>query len=431
MTGGRNFGGMKKWLWRIGLGVPASLVALYLFVMLRSVIPATVPDQGLRLERASIPAGSNAFDVLVEAADELWWPDAQSRTLAELARDTNWDPSLTAKTLAYNRETLAAWDKAVTLPAMQVPEITTEDTAVPYLADWKRLAMLAGVRENALLHNGEDQAAFDQMLNDLQLGRRMQNAHGALIGYLVGVAVTGMTLDQLQHWAGKAHLEPGQLKACIARMAPDPNGEAAAFANAMKTEYQCDIGTLEALRQGKIADSESGGVYVRPRPWAPVYNYSQTRALFARLTLALVAAAPHHYIDANLPAQNTNPPNLVSLILSGNVAGRIFYDMMGPAVIPAFAKKSQADAQWQATRTILALRAYELTHGRLPPDLNALVPEFLEAVPTDDFDGHPLRYAPERKMVYSVGRNLKDDGGDDRRTGPSHQPLDLVYRFDF
>ena len=95
------------------------------------------------------------------------------------------------------------------------------------------------------------------------------------------------------------------------------------------------------------------------------------------------------------------------------------------------AKKSQSDAELQATRTILALRAYQLAHGRLPADLNALVPEFLDSVPVDDFDGQPLRYSPELKIVYSVGENLKDDGGDDSRGGRSNSQLDLVYKFDF
>ena len=100
-------------------------------------------------------------------------------------------------------------------------------------------------------------------------------------------------------------------------------------------------------------------------------------------------------------------------------------------MIPSLAVKSRDDTQLQATRVILALRAYQLTHGNLPSDLNALVPEFLDAVPADDFDGQPLRYAPDRKIVYSVGQNLKDDGGDDSRSGPSNRQLDLVYKFDF
>ncbi|HEX7619163.1 MAG TPA: hypothetical protein VF480_10655, partial [Verrucomicrobiae bacterium] len=95
--------------------------------------------------------------------------------------------------------------------------------------------------------------------------------------------------------------------------------------------------------------------------------------------------------------------------------------------------KSECDAQLQATRTILALRAYQLTHGNLPANLNALVPEFLDAVPVDDFDGQPLRYSVDRKIIYSVGKNLKDDGGDDRtsQTQSSQNHLDLVFKFDF
>jgi len=85
------------------------------------------------------------------------------------------------------------------------------------------------------------------------------------------------------------------------------------------------------------------------------------------------------------------------MALSGNILGQIWFGLLAPAVIPSLAKKSQADAQLQATRTILALRAYQLTHGNLPSDLNALVPEFLDAVPVDDFDGQPLRYGQTGK----------------------------------
>ena len=119
------------------------------------------------------------------------------------------------------------------------------------------------------------------------------------------------------------------------------------------------------------------------------------------------------------------------MALSGNWVGQINYYMMMPAEASLLATKSKGDTQLQATRTILALRAYQLTHGNLPSDLNALVPEFLDAVPVDDFDGQPLRYSPDRKIVYSVGQNLKDDGGNDSRPGPSNRPLDFVYKFDF
>jgi hypothetical protein len=42
-----------------------------------------------------------------------------------------------------------------------------------------------------------------------------------------------------------------------------------------------------------------------------------------------------------------------------------------------------------------------------------LTPEFLDAVPTDPFDGAPLRYRllPRGYEIYSVGADGHDDGG--------------------
>src|SRR5262249_39741656 len=40
--------------------------------------------------------------------------------------------------------------------------------------------------------------------------------------------------------------------------------------------------------------------------------------------------------------------------------------------------------------TAIAIKRYELQHGKPPPDLAALVPHFLAAVPRDLMDGQPL-----------------------------------------
>jgi len=58
--------------------------------------------------------------------------------------------------------------------------------------------------------------------------------------------------------------------------------------------------------------------------------------------------------------------------------------------------------------------------------LEEVVPEFLPQVPTDPFDGEPLRYvvADDGYLVYSVGPDATDHGGQGDETG---QP-DLVFR---
>jgi hypothetical protein len=418
---------MKAWFLRIGLGFFLALLLLYIFVLVRSLIPATVHDQELQLPRADIPEGANAFDVLQTATSHVWWPKAKSEQIDDLTRGTNWDDALASMVVASNRETLAGWDAAAKLPDFQVPPATNFYADLTYLSSWKKLAQIAAVREIFLLHNGQDKEAFDKIMDHVRLGQQMQNAHGPLIDYLVGIALENIDLSQMQHWVGRTHLTPNQLKDYIRQLGVCSDGQGIAFANTVKAEYQWEVGSLGFMLGANYRGETD---YPRSIRFLPVFNSSQTKALLAKGAFTLLNAAPLHYNELKIVEMNARP-SLASMYLSGNAVGQIMYYMERPAATACLAKKSQADVWLEATRTILALRAYQLTHGNLPPDLSALVPEFLDEVPVDDFDGQPLRYSSERKIVYSVGQNLKDDGGDDTRSGPNDSHLDLVYKFDF
>ena len=78
-----------------------------------------------------------------------------------------------------------------------------------------------------------------------------------------------------------------------------------------------------------------------------------------------------------------------------------------------------------AIRTAIAIERYRRKNGSLPENLDQLVPEFIDAVPTDPFDGRPLRYARTEQGVklYSVGKDKADDGGSGE-TEP-----DIVHEF--
>ncbi|HLJ10190.1 MAG TPA: hypothetical protein VKU82_03320 [Planctomycetaceae bacterium] len=59
----------------------------------------------------------------------------------------------------------------------------------------------------------------------------------------------------------------------------------------------------------------------------------------------------------------------------------------------------------------LALERYRRANGAWPESLAALVPEFLDAVPLDPYDGNPIRFLMRggRPVVYSVGLDRQDD----------------------
>jgi hypothetical protein len=78
-----------------------------------------------------------------------------------------------------------------------------------------------------------------------------------------------------------------------------------------------------------------------------------------------------------------------------------------------------------------ALERYRLANGQYPETLDALVPNFIAALPDDVMNGQPLKYRrldDGRFLLYSVGFNRTDDGGQPCPRGlnwekqPDYQP---------
>ena len=87
-------------------------------------------------------------------------------------------------------------------------------------------------------------------------------------------------------------------------------------------------------------------------------------------------------------------------------------------------------------RAGLAVKLDQRAYGRLPADLNMLVPAFLSAVPQDSFNGfHPMRYVRtgNKFLVYSFGPDGKDNGGltvldwEAYSDDPTRSAGDIVY----
>jgi hypothetical protein len=77
--------------------------------------------------------------------------------------------------------------------------------------------------------------------------------------------------------------------------------------------------------------------------------------------------------------------------------------------------------------TAIAIKRYELRHGEEPSALSELTPEILAALPRDFMDGKQLRYlrrAKGRFILYSIGQDLRDDGGD-MALGKSENPRQI------
>ena len=76
-------------------------------------------------------------------------------------------------------------------------------------------------------------------------------------------------------------------------------------------------------------------------------------------------------------------------------------------------EEPENNAWVRSARTAIAIERYRLAEGRLPTALADLAPRFLPEPPLDPFDATPSKYAIENGdyAIYSIGKNLKDDGG--------------------
>jgi RNA polymerase sigma factor (sigma-70 family) len=77
-------------------------------------------------------------------------------------------------------------------------------------------------------------------------------------------------------------------------------------------------------------------------------------------------------------------------------------------------KEASSLANLRLALTAVALEQFRAAHNnRYPPTLSELTPDYLSATLLDPFDGQPLRYRQQGAgyALYSIGPDLKDDGG--------------------
>jgi hypothetical protein len=102
------------------------------------------------------------------------------------------------------------------------------------------------------------------------------------------------------------------------------------------------------------------------------------------------------------------------------VEGLLFHSPLLSIVMPAISRAQISEwrlrTQFDVARAAIAVERYRLANGRLPDNLNALVPQYLDRVPLDPFnEAKPVTYRVGNDggfVVYSYGLDWRDDYND-------------------
>jgi hypothetical protein len=286
--------------------------------------------------------------------------------------------------------------------------------------------------------DGEYSGAWQDLLACHRLGRLV--ARGAtLIEGLVGIAINQVATNADLAYLDRAKLNSRQIQDCLKELralAPMPPmadkidvAERIMFLDSLEGIRRHGIGQMEAL---------AGGAAKKPTPeelkaleafdWAPALRNGN------RWYDKLAAALRHENrperekelekIEGDLrslKAEVTQPENLAKFLLQsdppdksgGEAIGNALIGLLAPAIRNVQSAYDRSEQVQRSLYVAFALAAYQRDQGRYPAKLIELAPKYLAAVPDDIFSGKPLIYKPTEKgyLLYSVGRNGKDDGG--------------------
>jgi hypothetical protein len=411
----------------LGLGLATAIAVL---LITRQDGPS-FDDSDLKPNRLYIPVSSNAFTYLQQATKRLDWPEARESELKKLMDGKAWDSQLAAELLEDNTETLELLHKASGMAALQIPEVKSFDEDHEYLSAWRGLVRLEVVRARNLFRAGKAIEAFDSALRILQFGHQVEECGGLIIHFLVGSSIKEAGLLEIRGFLTNTTLSDEQMAVYMKTLGNLRVNETG-LTNSFKVEYGLFVREIQKIASGQALGANS--------PLAQMGNAVATKAsLSLPKTMALTAELYRACLAAIATHKSRVPPHpfdqmstnrsVFRKLIGGNMTGEILVDMSKASLEAVLNKKCRENTSVAATQLLIALRCYHRQHGKLPESLDALVPEYLPAVPLDDFDGKPLRYLPAKKLIYSIGDNLKDDGG--KAEDEKKKSLDRVFAIDF
>ncbi len=339
---------------------------------------------------------------------------ARTEPIAEKAR------LLIAQYIADNNEAIELLNTGAAIEHCRYPVDLSDgfNALIPYLGELKIAIQMLNLE--AMLHaeNGDPESAVRSVKSALGVLRSLQKEPVA-VSQLVRVACQALTLSVLEWLVNRIELTDGQL-AELSRVLATADEHSLDFNRAFIGEMCSGIALL-TLPSSQISQFLSD--YRNRSSKSPFESNLRAMALDLRRFAGLNDRIAIIYLDymkdfieANRDAFEGRG-EAIGTVLDNKLESMWKRDLFLREFMPGLPRLSainlRAMAHLRTARTAIAIQRYRLAAGKLPEALKDLVPNYLDAVPTDPFDGRELRYEKLGVgfVVYSIDKDLHDDGG--------------------
>lgn len=358
------------------------------------------------------PAAENAAPLYAEAFAALAPVDATS-------------PSF----LAQNQKALELLHQAASRKKCRYPIDLTKGyaTLLPHLREIKKCAQLLSQAATNHAAKGQMGPAAQSLLDGLHLARSVEE-EPVLVSYLLQIASETIIQKTLESVLNRKAFTDEQL---VRLQAAFREAESGGLMTRSVAAERCQIIAIFQMpppEQAKTftqmegaAKSMDKGAYRKSSTYNADFNFYLDR--MDECVKATTLPFPKRLEAASQWGADVSEAKTKGYQISGLIL---------PAYEKSFERAAECAGRLRVTQAALAVERYRLAHrNALPASLGELAPQFIDPVPTDPFDGQPLRYtkaSPKGFVIYSIGKDRKDDGGTPHPPGAkTDQPYDLTF----
>lgn len=389
------------------------LVAIPCWIALqRSDLPSP-GDADLLVSPAAPAPGRNGFEHFAAASESADLTESEIKRLDRIRRGEVRDPEWVEGLLARNQSALEQLERGVLAPEFHVPAALREPDrgCCEMWFGVQALVKLSGAHA-VLTAEAERRDPVQRALLGLRAGRRVSGGQGVdLVMMMYASALQSIALFDLETVVRSTRISTERARALVGdletlRWAPSD------WERMWAVEYANTRSIIEAADvPGQIADVRASNSLWRLLPADYAWQRNRTLAGWADIYRGLQKGAGLDCRSAEASSKNHEELGWVRLVTSRNPLGNILTEIARPNFESFELKRCYAETRISMTQALVAVKAHADENGSLPETLSALVPEYLDHVPEDRFDGVPLRYLPERRTLYSVGEDFADRGG--------------------
>jgi hypothetical protein len=275
---------------------------------------------------------------------------------------------------------------------------------------------------------GQPAAACTDVVTTLRLANLLKE-DPVLISHLIRISLNAMALENLQftfQTQTNHSIQAGELRLLLKELLRNESGSINMFPTVIDAERLYASSRLERMLDGYLPELRAfcpPGLRGRYRPILAYLISPWLKLCYADYLGQFVDLRP-----AATPPFYRNKQLVERLCSSNNIPRWDLLTVNLLAAMPDVVDRSTRDlAALQTARLGLTAELYRQAHGQYPDTLDDLAA--ITPVPVDPFTGRPFVYRREGTgfKLYSLGPNLKDDGGVPRDNDKHHDAYDIVW----